>query len=359
MSDDWIHALTTMQGKGLSAVLVSVASIKGSAPREPGAKMVVAADEIAGTIGGGHLEFKSIEIARDMLANRGEAALHRFPLGASLGQCCGGLVNLLFDPIPPHAQWLETLATLRSAGTQCLVVTPVRGNVDEQRLIVTADERFGTLGNTTRDEEALGIGRRLLAKGEPAQLVSIAGATPATAAEQFFFDPLRPPEFHIVLFGAGHVGRGLVNVLADLPCRITWVDTRDDQFPREVAPNISCVATDTPEAEVSAAPAGAYFLVMTHSHPLDQALAEHILARTDFTYFGLIGSVSKRRQFERRMECRGIPASRFAAMTCPIGVLGISGKEPAAIAIAVAAELLQVRDRRSAQTREPAQALRA
>jgi xanthine dehydrogenase accessory factor len=356
---EWIHALTTMQGKGLSAVLVSVASIKGSAPREPGAKMVVAADEIAGTIGGGHLEFKSIEIARDMLANGGEAALHRFPLGASLGQCCGGLVNLLFDPIPAHAQWLTTLATLRSAGKPCLVVTPVRGNVDEQRLIVTADECFGTLGDATHDEQAVGIARRLLAHGEPAQLASIAGAKPATAVEQFFFDPLRPPEFHIVLFGAGHVGRGVVKVLADLPCRITWVDTRDDQFPGEVAPNVSCVATGTPEAEVSAAPAGAYFLVMTHSHPLDQALAEHILARTDFAYFGLIGSISKRRQFERRMECRGIPASRFTAMTCPIGVAGISGKEPAAIAIAVAAELLQVRDRRSAQIREPAQALRA
>jgi xanthine dehydrogenase accessory factor len=356
---DWIHALTTLQAKGLHAVLVSVASIKGSAPREPGAKMVVAADEIAGTIGGGHLEFKSIEIARDMLANGGEAALHRFPLGASLGQCCGGLVNLLFDPIPAHAQWLKTLATLHSAGKQCVVVTPVRGNVDEQRLIVTADEQFGTIGDATQDEQVLGIARRMLDDGETAQLASIAGTKPAPAVEQFFFDPVRPPQFHIVLFGAGHVGRGLVNVLAGLPCRITWVDTRDDQFPREVAPNVDCVATATPEAEVSAAPAGAYFLVMTHSHPLDQTLAEHILARTDFAYFGLIGSLSKRRQFEKRMECRGIPASRFAAMTCPIGVAGISGKEPPAIAIAVAAELLQVRDRRSAQLREPAQALSA
>ena len=92
-------------------------------------------------------------------------------------------------------------------------------------------------------------------------------------------------------------------------------------------------------------PAGAYFLVMTHSHPQDEALAERILAREDFAYFGLIGSASKRRQFERRLEARGTPRSRLAAMTCPIGIAGIAGKEPEVIAIAVAAELLQVRSR--------------
>ena len=89
----------------------------------------------------------------------------------------------------------------------------------------------------------------------------------------------------------------------------------------------------------------AYFLVMTHSHPLDQAVAEAILKRADFAYFGLIGSLSKRRQFERRMAARGIPPARFADMTCPIGIPGIKGKEPATIAIAVAAELLQIRER--------------
>jgi xanthine dehydrogenase accessory factor len=108
----------------------------------------------------------------------------------------------------------------------------------------------------------------------------------------------------------------------------------------------------------SAAP-GSYFLVMTHSHALDQELAESILARSDFAYFGLIGSLSKRRAFERRMENRGVPPARFRDMTCPIGVPGISGKEPAAIAIAVAAELLQARECRAATFAAPAQARRA
>jgi xanthine dehydrogenase accessory factor len=112
-------------------------------------------------------------------------------------------------------------------------------------------------------------------------------------------------------------------------------------FPARVPANTTVVATDTPEAEVDAAPPGAFFLVMTHSHPLDQALAEHILRRTDFGWFGLIGSATKRRQFERRLAERGIDPARFADMTCPIGVPGIEDKRPAAIAIAVAAQLLQ------------------
>ena len=100
---------------------------------------------------------------------------------------------------------------------------------------------------------------------------------------------------------------------------------------------------------MAAAPAGAYFLVMTHSHALDQSLAEAILARGDFAYFGLIGSATKRRQFERRMAARGVSAERLAGMTCPIGIPGIKGKEPATIAVAVAAQLLEVRERAVAQ----------
>src|SRR5262249_55111735 len=123
------------------------------------------------------------------------------------------------------------------------------------------------------------------------------------------------------------------------------------EFPAEVPGNVTVIATDMPEAEVVAAPQGAYFLVMTHSHPLDQALAEAILQRGGYAYFGLIGSVSKRRQFERRMVERGIPPASFATMTCPIGVPEIKGKEPSTIAVAVAAQLLQVKEQRAVASR--------
>jgi xanthine dehydrogenase accessory factor len=101
-------------------------------------------------------------------------------------------------------------------------------------------------------------------------------------------------------------------------------------------------ATDIPEAVVAEAPPNASFLVMTHSHALDQRLAETILRRERFGWFGLIGSKTKRAQFERRLLERGIPAARLQDMCCPIGIEGISGKEPAVIAVAVAAQLLRI-----------------
>jgi len=349
--NNWVGELQRLHHDGTSAVVVTVASIKGSAPREPGAKMIVTAGDAQGTIGGGHLEHQAIAIARDLLASGGGGALRRFPLGASLGQCCGGLVNLLFDPVIAAADWVDTLATFRRDATPCVLVTAAHGAASAGKLVVTPDGAFGTLG-AGLDRQATEIARELLAGSEAVRLVQI-GAPEAPAL--LLFEPQRAADFSIVLFGAGHVGRALVRVLAGLPCRITWIDSRDHQFPQDLPANVAIACTDAPTAEVTAAAPESYFLVMTHSHALDQELAQAILARGDFAYFGLIGSLSKRRAFEKRMQNRGVPPARLTAMTCPIGVPGISGKEPAAIAIAVAAELLQARERRAAAAAAPAQ----
>jgi xanthine dehydrogenase accessory factor len=151
-----------------------------------------------------------------------------------------------------------------------------------------------------------------------------------------------------VLFGAGHVGHALVTLLGSLPCVVQWVDERDELFPDDVPANVQVEATDTPEAIVDQAPAGTYFLVMTHNHALDFALASRIMRRRDFAYFGMIGSKTKRVKFERRLLERGVDPARMAEMTCPIGVGGITDKAPHAIALAVCAQLLQVRGARPA-----------
>ncbi|MFM0737833.1 xanthine dehydrogenase accessory protein XdhC [Paraburkholderia xenovorans] len=157
----------------------------------------------------------------------------------------------------------------------------------------------------------------------------------------------RPAPMHIVLFGAGHVGHALVALLGSLPCVVQWVDERDELFPDETPANVQIEATDTPDAIVDTAPPGAYFLVMTHNHALDFSLAERIMRRRDFTYFGMIGSQTKRVKFERRLLQRGVDPDRLVEMTCPIGVTGIVDKAPPAIAVAVCAELLQVRCRQA------------
>jgi xanthine dehydrogenase accessory factor len=157
-------------------------------------------------------------------------------------------------------------------------------------------------------------------------------------------EPKRPP-MHVVLFGAGHVGHALIALLGRLPCVVQWVDERDELFPDEVPANVQIESTDTPDAIVDTAPPGAYFLVMTHNHALDFSLAARIMRRRDFTYFGMIGSKTKRVKFERRLIERGVEPERLVGMTCPIGVTGIVDKAPASIAVAVTAQLLQVRAR--------------
>ncbi|MBW0448404.1 xanthine dehydrogenase accessory protein XdhC [bacterium M00.F.Ca.ET.228.01.1.1] len=161
----------------------------------------------------------------------------------------------------------------------------------------------------------------------------------------------RPAPLHIVLFGAGHVGHALIALLGTLPCVVQWVDERDELFPDETPANVQVEATDTPEAIVDSAPPGAWFLVMTHNHALDFSLALRIMRRRDFAYFGMIGSKTKRVKFERRLLERGIEPERLEQMTCPIGIAGIVDKAPAAIAVAVCAELLQVREQREITSR--------
>jgi xanthine dehydrogenase accessory protein XdhC len=157
------------------------------------------------------------------------------------------------------------------------------------------------------------------------------------------FEAVRPDGLHLVLFGAGHVGRALVRVLGEVPCRIVWIDGRAEQFPEEVPPNVTVQCTDTPHYAVERAPAGAAFLVMTHSHALDFTLCEKILRRADFSYFGLIGSATKRAKFIKRFKARGLSEDVIARMNCPIGIPGLSGKHPGEIAVAVAAQLLMAR----------------
>ena len=251
MSGDWLSALTRCQSDGIPAVLVTVAGSKGSTPRAAGTKMLVTAEHLYGTIGGGNLEHRCMEMARQMLAEGvTDSRLEHFKLGASLGQCCGGATMVLLEPFLP-----------------C--------------------------------------------------------------------------DFQVWLFGAGHVGKALVHILATLPCRVTWVDNRAGQFPATLPGNVTRLLSDTPDEEVDDIPANAYVLVMTYSHDLDYRICERVLARDDFRYLGLIGSASKRRQFEKRMTHRGHEPAFWERLTCPVGIPGVGGKHPAEIAVAVVGQLLQ------------------
>ncbi|MDH5340773.1 MAG: xanthine dehydrogenase accessory protein XdhC [Rubrivivax sp.] len=245
---------------GRSAVVVSVDRTRGSVPREAGTRMLVGADAVRGTIGGGHLEWQAIDLARARIGHADELC-QDVALGPTLGQCCGGRLTLRYAPL---------------------------------------------------------------------------------AAEALAAWPDEAPLFELQLYGAGHVGRALVDVLAGVPCRVWWIDEREGEFPPQAPPpQVTPLCVEPVEAEVAQAAPGTFYLVMTHSHDLDLRITEAILKRGDFGYLGLIGSKTKRERFLRRFEQRGIAAATLARLTCPIGVPGIGGKAPGVIALAVAAQLLQ------------------
>ena len=346
----WLETLRHRPRSAGAACLVTVMQVRGSAPREPGAKMLVDADGITGTIGGGQLEYECTRLACTELASTHaggpDTFTRTFPLGANLGQCCGGVVEVLFERIAAtRPAWLDEVLACHDARTPAVVATAVSPGGTWHKYLVTRDvcRQFGA--SCDEIDEIAAAAQRMLRSGASGTCLRIGVA--GGGKLPVLLEPVLPARLPVALFGAGHVGSALVAAMAGLDCDIRWIDSRRHVFPESVPGNVTCIETAEPAREVAALPPCAYYLVMTHSHPLDYEICEAVLERGDFDYLGLIGSVSKRRRFERLMRKQGVPAALLDRLTCPIGVRGISGKKPAEIAIAVAAELLQKREARS------------
>lgn len=358
--EDWLVALADCRRRGSASVLVTVAAVRGSAPRDAGAHMVVYGASIGGTIGGGRLEQEAVAFARALLASGGQPRLLRHALGPSLGQCCGGVVWLRFERVAGDEAWVAELLRFAAAGRAAIMVCGMNDDPLPGRVVVTEEEAEGE--PQAADVGALGLAGLLTPAAALARPLLASGLASAVIAEvpfgegrsaRLLFDPLPPPVFRLLLYGAGHVGRALVQVLSGAPCRIDWIDEREESFPSRVPERVRRVAVDTPEAEVDRAPPDACHLVMTHSHALDLRIAERILRRGEFAWFGLIGSASKRESFHRRLLARGVPAASIGRMVCPVGIDGIRDKHPAAIAISIAAQLFQVREQAAAGRAAP------
>ncbi len=151
----------------------------------------------------------------------------------------------------------------------------------------------------------------------------------------------------VALFGGGHVGRAIVQLLGTLPVRTTWIDSRDEVFPADLPGNAQAEHSDPVQAAVPTLEPGTHVLVMSFSHAEDLDIVAACLKRRralgDLPFVGLIGSKSKWATFRHRLEARGFTAAELDAVTCPIGVAGVRGKEPEVVAVAVAAQLMQQR----------------
>jgi xanthine dehydrogenase accessory factor len=274
---DWLKAVRRLRQEGTPGVLVTVVEVRGHAPRDAGAKMVVGLDQVWGSVGGGNLEETAVERAREMLAagtvapELRESRLNEHARTEHGRQCCGGVVVLLLEPLP-----------------------------------------------------------------------------------------VRPT---VAVFGVGHVGYELARILSRLELQLHLVDSRAEQLdPLRLADVTDAVADVTVhhallgEVVLERLPRGSHVLIMTHDHAEDFALCDAALRLSEadphrLGSVGLIGSSAKWARFRRTLAADGHSATSIGRITCPIGLPGIPGKDPATIAIAVAAGLVPL-------TTDPSPALR-
>ena len=303
-------------------VRIVIIETEGSVPREAGTVMRVWSDRMDGTIGGGRLEFEAIREARVLLrsgrASPDQRTVTAYPLGPTLGQCCGGMVRLLFELMDT-----EPLAP-------GLLVRPLHAGEAAQS--VTGRKQPGPWPPPVARVIAA-----MLSGERPAGPVLIKGRK---GLPDWFVEPLGEQRQPLYLYGAGHVGRAIVRVLEDLAFEIVWVDTSADRFPDFIPGHAEARIAADPSAVAAGAPANAYHLVLTYSHPLDLAICHAVLKRNQFGFLGLIGSKTKRARFLKRLREAGVSDAALQRLTSPIGLPALKGKSPAVIAIAVAAELI-------------------
>ena len=252
---DWITSLSSLREAGRACAMVTVTEVRGSAPREPGARMIIAEGRLVwGTIGGGNLEKMAIEQAQAFIDEHGRHTESvSFPLAERVGQCCGGEVTVFF----------ETFAWRRPK---------------------------------------------------------------------------------VVVFGAGHVGQAFGGLADYLQADVLLVDEREEsqlQPTPKSARTYELLCIDEPQEEVDNLSSDTLLLVMTHSHARDLEIVARALKRGPFAYIGLIGSERKWDRFRKRLKQRGFTEEELSQVTCPIGE-GRTSKEPSAIAISVAAQILTV-----------------
>lgn len=249
---NWSEAIYQQNKAGNDYVIATVLGTSGSTPRANGSKMVITTADIYDTLGGGHLEFKVIEKARQLLS-QGQTGqfIEPFNLGANLGQCCGGATTIMFEV-------------------------------------------------------------------------------------------MRSQHLCLDIYGAGHVAQALINVLAQLPIHIRWIDSRAEVFPSYVPANVEKIVDEEPVAQVSQARSSSAYLILTHNHQLDFALTEAILKRDDSLWLGVIGSVTKAKRFRHRLQHREFCSQQIEHMTCPVGLSNVSGKLPMEVAVSIAGQLIDL-----------------
>ena len=257
--------------------------------------------------------------------------------------------------------WLDTLAQLGQDSTPLVMVTviKVRGHAPRgagSKMLVTATEIHGSVGGGDLEQRAIheACEALLTAATEPRLLTLTLNPEGGKHGLQccggevtLLLEPIHTRRIMVAIFGAGHVGWALTRVLSTLPISLTLIDSRSSKLDQESLPGkreaeIELRHAPVPESAVETLPAGSHLLVLTHDHAEDLAILDMALRRDDLGFLGLIGSSAKWSHFRRRLADEGHSKESLDRIITPIGLPGVPGKSPAAIAIATAAQLLTV-----------------
>jgi len=343
---NWFEQLRCAIQSEAAVVMVTVIAVRGSAPREVGARLLISDARQWGTVGGGNLEYKASALARELLKSgqQTEPETECFALGPSLGQCCGGHVELMFEYVDRDTDWFRHAVKLTNGSSERYWICRSLSVQSDYQVVKDATIRGASFpgaqhlaGRATHmcvDDSALpfisGISKSV------DSVDCVVEQQPARG----WCELLEPTLPEVWVFGAGHVGHALHEQLQLLPCHSVAIDSRDE-FLQQLSPSVQVISTDNCAAEVMSAPAGVWFIVMTHSHAIDFDICNAVLKRTDFAYLGLIGSATKRATFASRLEHRGIDVSQVGRLISPIGLTAIRSRVPQLIALGVAADLAQ------------------
>jgi xanthine dehydrogenase accessory factor len=261
------------------------------------------------------------------------------------------------DSIMNTNRWFDALHQCQRDGTSYVLITLLSsaGSTPREngaKMLITADSEYDTIGGGHLEYEVSEKARQLLLDNRQQQsiehypLSSKLGQC-CGGATHVLFEVMVNHGQPLTLFGAGHVAKALIPILQQLPLQINWVDSREDLFPDATtkASNVNYLVDDEPSSIVKDLPANSWLLIMTHNHQLDFDIVLNAIKRQDIDYIGMIGSDTKARRFQTRLQHREIDSTQIKRLVSPVGLLDIPGKKPIEVAVSVSAQIIQLLDK--------------
>jgi xanthine dehydrogenase accessory factor len=248
--------------------------------------------------------------------------------------------------------WFEALNNCHTQGLSYVLLTVITaaGSTPREagcKMLVTGAEQFDTIGGGHLEFDAVNKAREYLITGIQAQnivsypLSSKLGQC-CGGAVKVLFEVYVNYYQRIAIFGAGHVAKALVPILAQLPLQIDWIESREELFQvKQLAQNVNCLISDEPADEIATLPSDTWVIILTHNHQLDYAIVEACLKKKNISFIGMIGSETKAKRFRNRLAHRGFSDAQILALSSPIGEPIIPGKRPIEVAVSISAQLIQ------------------